>query len=180
MVFKKFFDRAIRSTHPVEKVGFLDGMCGSDCSIEKIGIEKALFQLHKNARFRLRSEIALFDPPIRLHKNWPKFLTRQFIGLIYRSNRANRRLGKIEKKRRKHPPQRDDASTVSAATCRVVRGEQGEACPAISTPRGGSHLDLGRLRLQTWSKSDSSIAETWPTYHIFIARMSTDYLKSFA
>ena len=70
--FKMFFDRAIRSTHPVEKVYFLDGMCGTDCSIEKIGIEKALFQLLKNARFGLRSEIALFDPPIRLHKNWPK------------------------------------------------------------------------------------------------------------
>ena len=30
-----FFDRAIRSAHPVEKVGFLNGMRGSDCSIEK-------------------------------------------------------------------------------------------------------------------------------------------------
>ena len=69
--FKKFFDRAIRSAHPVEKVDFLDGMCGLDCSIEKVGIEKALFRLRKNARFGLRSEIALFDPPVRLHKNWP-------------------------------------------------------------------------------------------------------------
>ena len=32
------FDRAIRSGHPVEKVDFFDGMCGSDCSIEKVGI----------------------------------------------------------------------------------------------------------------------------------------------
>ena len=69
--FKQFFDRAIRSAHPVEKVDFLDGMCGSDCSTEKNGIEKALFRLRKNARFGLRSEIALFDPPIRLQKNWP-------------------------------------------------------------------------------------------------------------
>ena len=69
--FKKFFDGAIRSAHPVEKVDFLDGMCGLDCSIEKVGIEKALFRLRKNARFGLRSEIALFDPPVRLHKNWP-------------------------------------------------------------------------------------------------------------
>ena len=30
--FKKFFDRVIRSAHPVEKVDFL---CGSDCSIER-------------------------------------------------------------------------------------------------------------------------------------------------
>ena len=43
-------------------------MCGSDCSIEKIGIEKALFRLRKNAQFGLRSEIVLFNPPIRLHK----------------------------------------------------------------------------------------------------------------
>ena len=31
----------------LKKVDFLDGMCGSDCSIEKIGIEKALFRLRK-------------------------------------------------------------------------------------------------------------------------------------
>ena len=68
--FQKFFDRAIRSVHPVEKVDFFDGMRGSDCSIVKVGIEKVLFRLRKNARFGLRSEIALFDPPIRLHKNW--------------------------------------------------------------------------------------------------------------
>ena len=44
-------------------------------------------------------------------------------------------------------------------------GEQGEARPAMSAPRGGPHLDLGRLRLKTWSKSDFSLAETtWPTY----------------
>ena len=35
----------------------------------KSWIEKALFRLRKNAPFDLRSEIALFDPPIRPHKN---------------------------------------------------------------------------------------------------------------
>ena len=69
---KNFYDRAIRSARPVEKVGFFEGMRGSDCSIEKVGIEEALFRPRKNARFGLRSEIALFDPPIRLHKNWPQ------------------------------------------------------------------------------------------------------------
>ena len=43
-------------------------------------------------------------------------------------------------------------------------GEQGEVRPAISTLKGRPHLDLGRLRLTTWSKSDFSIAETtWRT-----------------
>ena len=70
--FKNFFDQPIRSVHPVEEVDFFDGMHGSDCSIEKGGIEKAFFRLRKNARFGLRSEIALFDPPVRLHKNWPE------------------------------------------------------------------------------------------------------------
>ena len=31
-----FFDRAIRSAHPVEEVDFFNGMRGSDCSIEKV------------------------------------------------------------------------------------------------------------------------------------------------
>ena len=43
---------------------------------------------------------------------------------------------------------------------------------AMSAPRGGPHLDLGRLRVKTWSKSDFPIAETtWPTYlyiHLYI------------
>ena len=47
--FKNVFDRAIRSVHLVEKVDFFDGMRGSDCSIDNIGIEKALFRLRKNA-----------------------------------------------------------------------------------------------------------------------------------
>ena len=41
--FKNFFDRAIRSTHPVEKVDIFDGMRRSHCSIEKVGIEKRHF-----------------------------------------------------------------------------------------------------------------------------------------
>ena len=78
---------------------------------------------------------------------------------------------KMTKTRKKHPLQGDDASTVSASTYRVGKGEQGEARPAISAPRGGPHLDLGRLRLKTCSKSDFSIAETTaPTYlHIYIS-----------
>ena len=71
----------------------------------------------------------------------------------------------MTKKRKQHPTQGDDASTVYAATCKVVRGEQGEARQTMSAPNGGPHLDLGRLRLNTWSKFDFSIAETgWLTY----------------
>ena len=72
---------------------------------------------------------------------------------------------KNDKKTKKHPQQGNDASTVSAVTCRVGRGDQGEARPAISAPRGEPHLDLRRSRLKTWSKSEFSIAEmTWPKY----------------
>ena len=78
----------------------------------------------------------------------------------------------MTKKRKKHPSHGDDASTVEAGTCRVGRG-RGEARPAIITPRGGPHLDLGRLGLKTCSKSDFSIAETTGstclyTYNIYI------------
>ena len=52
-----------------------------------------------------------------------------------------------------------------AASGRVRRDEQGEARRANTTPNGGTHLELGRLRHKTWSKSDFSIAETTgPTY----------------
>ena len=44
----------------------------------------------------------------------------------------------------------DDANTAEAAPGRVERGEQGEARRANSTPHGGLHLELGRLRLKTW------------------------------
>ena len=71
----------------------------------------------------------------------------------------------LTKKRKPHPPPGDDASTAGAAPGRVGRGEQGEARPAINALRGGPHLDLGHLRLKTWSKSDLLIAKTtWATY----------------
>ena len=74
------------------------------------------------------------------------------------------------KKRKWHPSQGDSASTARA--CRVGRGAQGEARPAISAPRGGPHLDIGRVRLKTWSQSDLSIAgTTWAT-------ISSTYLLS--
>ena len=56
--------------------------------------------------------------------------------------------------------QSPDASTAEASPGRVRRGEQGEARRANSTPNGGPHLELGRLRLTTWSKTDVSIAQT--------------------
>ena len=70
----------------------------------------------------------------------------------------------LTKKRKQRPLPGDDASTAEAASGRVGRDEQGEAGRANTTPNGGPHLELGRLRLKTWSKSDFSIAETWPTY----------------
>ena len=72
-------------------------------------------------------------------------------------------------KRKGHLPQGDDASTPEAAPGRVGRDEQGEANRAKTTPSGRPHLELGRLRLKTWSKSDFSIAHTtWPTYLSYI------------
>ena len=71
----------------------------------------------------------------------------------------------LTKKRKQHPPPGDDTSTVEAAPGRVGRDEQGGARRANTTPNGGPHLELGRLRLKTWSNSDFSIAETtWPKY----------------
>ena len=64
------------------------------------------------------------------------------------------------KKRKQHRSQGDDASTAEAGPGRVGRGEQAEARRANSTPNGGRHLELGRFRLKTWSKSDFSIAQT--------------------
>ena len=43
MCFKKKFDRAIQLAHPVEEVDVFDGMCGSDCSIEKMGSKRHFF-----------------------------------------------------------------------------------------------------------------------------------------
>ena len=66
----------------------------------------------------------------------------------------------FDKKRKQHQSPADDASTAETATGRVRRGEQGEAWRANSRPNVGSHLELGRLRLKTWSKSDVTIAQT--------------------
>ena len=49
--FKSFLDRAIRSAHPVEKLDCFEGMRGSVCSIEKHGIEKALFDFVRMPAF---------------------------------------------------------------------------------------------------------------------------------
>ena len=70
----------------------------------------------------------------------------------------------LTKKTKQHPLPGDDASTVEAAPGRVGRGEQGETRRANSTPNGGPRLELGRLRLKTWSKSDFSIAQTTRQY----------------
>ena len=71
----------------------------------------------------------------------------------------------MTKKRKQHPAPGDDASTAEATSGRVGREEQDEARRANTTPSGGPHLELGRLRLKTWSKTDFSIAETTgPTY----------------
>ena len=51
-------------------------------------------------------------------------------------------------------------STAEATPGTIGRGEQGEARRAQSTPNGGPHLELGQLRLKTWSKSDFSISQT--------------------
>ena len=48
---------------------------------------------------------------------------------------------------------------------RVGRDEHGEARRANTTSNGGPRLELERLPLKTWPKSDFGIAETtWPTY----------------
>ena len=67
-------------------------------------------------------------------------------------------------KRKQQPSPGDDASTAEAAPGRVGRDGQGEARRANTTPKGGPHLEGGRLRLKTCSKYDFSIAETWSTY----------------
>ena len=74
-------------------------------------------------------------------------------------------------KRKKYPPQADDASTAEAAPSRFGRDEKGEAHRENTTPNGEPHLELRRLRFKTSSKSCFSIAQTtWPTHltHIFI------------
>ena len=68
------------------------------------------------------------------------------------------------KKQKQHPSAGNNASTAEAAPGGVGRGQQGEARRAETIRNGVPHLELGRLRLKTRSKSDFSIAETWPTY----------------
>ena len=87
-------------------------------------------------------------------------------------------LDSLTKKRKQNPLPGDDASTNEAAPGRVGRDLQGEARRANATPNGGPHLELWRLRLKTWSKSDFSIAEaTWPTYlwYIFLYSYICEY-----
>ena len=63
-------------------------------------------------------------------------------------------LGHFDEKRKQNPLPRDGASTAEAAPAQVERCGQGEIRRANSTPNGGPHLELGRLRLKTRSKSD--------------------------
>ena len=74
----------------------------------------------------------------------------------------------LTKKTKQHPPPGDDASTAEAVSGIVGRDEQGEARQANTTPNGEPHLELGRLRLKTWSKSDFSIAETTRPTHLYV------------
>ena len=69
--FKSFSIEQSNPCIPFAKVDLFEGIRASDCSIEKYGIDRARFQLRKNARFGLRSEIIFFHSQIRLHKNWP-------------------------------------------------------------------------------------------------------------
>ena len=66
----------------------------------------------------------------------------------------------LTKQRKQHPSPGDNASTAVPAPGRVGRDEQGEARRANTTLNGGPHLELGRIRLKTWFKSDFSIDET--------------------
>ena len=77
-------------------------------------------------------------------------------------------------KPKQHSSPGDDASTAEAAPC-IVEGEtniQGEVWRANSTPNGGVHLELGRLRLKIWSKPEfihcSDDRATYLSWHVFI------------
>ena len=69
----------------------------------------------------------------------------------YTPTRTNRRLDILTKKRKQNPLPGDDASTAQAVPGRFVRNEQRKARQANTTPNGGPHLELGRLRLKTCS-----------------------------
>ena len=62
----------------------------------------------------------------------------------------------------------DNASMAQAASDRVGRDEQGEVRRANTTPNGGPDLELGRLRPETRSKFDLSIAETTEPIYLYI------------
>ena len=80
----------------------------------------------------------------------------------------------VKKRQQQAPPGRV-ASTAEVTPGIVGRGEQGEARTINSTPNGGPHLELGRLRLKTWSKSDFSIAQTTSTYlHMSLYRAAPE------
>ena len=113
-----------------------------------------------------------FEPlTLRIHGQRPSCYPSMFLVYIdrdwYVPICTNRRLDILRKERKQNPLPRDYASTAEAARGRVERDEQGEARRANTTPNGGPHLELERLRLKTWSKSDFSIAETWPTICIY-------------
>ena len=97
----------------------------------------------------------IFEPPVSLHE-----ISQIDIYLYVRIHTWEI----LTKNRKQHPSQGDDASTGGVAPDRVGRGEHCEARRANTTPNGRPHLELERLRLKTWSKSDFSIAETWPRY----------------
>ena len=97
-----------------------------------------------------------FEPPVSLHD-----LSQIDIRLYVRIHTWEI----LTRTRKQHPSQGDDASTAGVAPGRVGRDEHGDARRANTAPNVGPHLELERLRLKTWSKSDFSIAETtWSTY----------------
>ena len=72
--------------------------------------------------------------------------------------------GILTKKRKEHPLQGDDASTAEAPPGRVGRDEQEHIEQTPHRIVDLISIELRRLRLKTWPKSDVSIAQAWPTY----------------
>ena len=111
-----------------------------------------------------------FEPvTLRVHGQRPTIDPAMFLVYIdrdwYVPIRTNGRLDTLTKTRKHNPLPGDDASTAEGAPDRVETHEQGEWRQANTTPNGEPHLQLRRLQLKPWPKSDISIAETtWPTY----------------
>ena len=63
---------------------------------------------------------------------------------------------------------RHEARMAEADPDRIGRGEQGEARPENSAPRGGAQLELSRRRLKTWSKSDPSASLVRANIFIYV------------